>query len=503
MKTFELNTDVINKVISELLDAEKFIRIAIFQLHYRDIFTLLNKKLRDGVTVEIFTLPYDSINENGRAEVTKLFQELESNGADLYFCKWNVGDPGRTSTAVGKWYSFHGKFIVTDKSAIALSANFIQSNELDALLIFKNESDKIEEYNMKFDELIDLYITKNVGYIGYNGTIRQKIVNTNLPNILSVFELPPVIETDTHKNHWVQHYPASLCPIDIPIEDKLYLTPFDCRGRNFIMSLISKATRFVYLSTESFTDPDFPKFLMKIKLKGLDIRILCGATSMDFGDRIQNMFRNLLSYGIEMRTIDEDIHAKLIITDKHLAVTSVNLNKMNLGFKKTNQYWREDTESIMVCSDSEILATAKTQYLDIFDRSINIESILAKKTEALVSSMFTSIFGLRSRKDVKVLFAKLIIKKEIQLKKFVLDIGKITSKLMTYFNKNMLGRNEFFMSLILYYLSERKHDYDQLNEKLSILDTTMNLNELLKILQENQFIEKINDFYKLKIDKLF
>ncbi len=101
MKTFEFSANIINKIIDEIKDANEFIRIAIFQLHSRDVFAVLNDKLGVGAEVEIFTLPYDSINENIRAEVTELFQNLERNGATLYFCKWNVGDPQRTVTAVG------------------------------------------------------------------------------------------------------------------------------------------------------------------------------------------------------------------------------------------------------------------------------------------------------------------------------------------------------------------------------------------------------------------
>jgi len=164
MKTFGFGTDIIDRIISELDDADEFVRIAIFQLHNQDIFAVLNDKLRAGVAVEIFTLPYDSINENTRSEVTRRFQNLERNGATLYFCKWNVGDPERTATAVGRWYSFHGKFIVTDKSAIALSANLIQHQELDALIVFKNETDKIEEYNTRFNELIELFALEESGH---------------------------------------------------------------------------------------------------------------------------------------------------------------------------------------------------------------------------------------------------------------------------------------------------------------------------------------------------
>jgi len=503
MKIFKLNTDVIDHVIGVLQDAEEFIRIAVFQLHNKKIFDALNKKLKDGVRVEIFTLPYDSINEDIRAEVTKLFQDLEGNGAKLYFCKWNVGDPERTTTAVGRWYLFHAKFIVTDKSAVALSANLIQNQELDALIIYKGEKDKINEYNAKFEELITLFIRDSSGY---DGVIRQKIMDTDLPDVSSVFKLPRVIETNTHAKHWIQHYPSSLSPLNVPIEGKLYLTPFDCRGRDFIMSLISKTSHFAYLSTESFTDRDFPEFLTKMSLKGLDLRILTGPTSMDFSDRMQKMLRQLLAHNVKIRTIEGDIHAKLVITDKHLAVTSMNLNKINLGFKKTKsgeQYWRENTESIAICTDEQILATAKNQYLDIFNNSTDIKVKLAEKIEDLVTSTFFSLFGLRSKKEVKKLFSQVILREEIQVEKFVLTIGRITAKLMRYFEKNMVEKQDFFLSLILYYLSERKHDFDQLNEKTSALDTEVDLGVLLNFLVRHDFVEKVGEFYKVKIDKLF
>ncbi len=497
MKTFEFSPNVITKIISELQDAEEYIRIAVFQIHNREIFNVLNNKLGEGVRVEIITLPYDSINEDIQAEVTGMFQNIERNGAKLYFCKWNVGDPERTNTAVGRWYSFHGKFIVTDKTAVSLSANFTQSQELDAVIVFKNEIDKIGEYNRKFDELIDLFIRENSGN---NGTIRQKIAEVE--NNPALFELPKVIQTETHRSHWIRHYPSSLCPIDIPIEDKLYLAPFDCRGRNFFMSLISEASEFAYISTESFTDMDFSAFLIKMRLKGLDIRILSGATSMDFQDRMNNMLRELLSQDIGIRTTVGDIHAKLVITDKHLVVSSVNLNKMNLGFHITKRYWRQNTESISVCSDTEIIEQAKIQYLNIYNISNDIKKTLAEKIESLVGDMLISIFGLRSRNEVKFLFARLIVSKEIEVKKFINDIGKITFKLMKIFNRNTVEKNDFISALILYYLSESKHNFNQLNEKLSNLGTEIDLSSLITGLLDRNLIERVDDFYKIKLDEL-
>ena len=38
---------------------------------------------------------------------------------------------------------------------------------------------------------------------------------------------------------------------------------------------------------------------------------------------------------------------------------------------------------------------------------------------------------------------------------------------------------------------------------MDILDTEINLDALLSLLLDNNFIEKVDDYYKIKIDKLF
>jgi len=117
--------------------------------------------------------------------------------------------------------------------------------------------------------------------------------------------------------------------------------------------------------------------------------------------------------------------------------------------------------------------------------------------------MYSSAFGLRSRKEVKILFARLVLQQEIQFKKLTLTICRITARLMKHFSKTMVEKDDFIMALILFYLSERKHDYDQIDEKLSVLGTEIELTELLCVLTENEFIEQENDFYKIRIETLF
>lgn len=470
-----------------------------FQIHHEDIFNALHNKVRQGLRVEIFTLPYDSINEDIRSQVESKFRELEKIGAMVYFNKWNVGDPGRTTTAVRRWYSFHGKFVVTDKSAIALSANFTQSQELDAVLIFRDNNEKTKEFNDKFDELLRFFVNKDNDF---DGQVHRKITETAGKESPEIFKLPNNVDAK-HKNHWVRHYPIEMCKTDVPIEERLYVTPFDCKGRDFITKLLKDADEYVYVSTESFTDPEFSDFLVNISVsKDLEIKVLTGTRSMDFTDRVNNMLRDLLAQEMDVRTTDEDMHAKLVLTDKALMVSSVNLNKINLGFHHTKKFWRENTESIMICRSPEIIRLAKEKYLGVFNKCYDVREKLSEKLEKTVQSIFAKTFQLSSRSDVKKLFAKFILKRQVDIKKLILKVGKITKKLMDYHRRTMVEKQDFISALILYYLSERKQDHDQLKEKIDEVDENINLDAIIGSLRFAGLIEQEDDYFKINIEAL-
>ncbi len=499
MIRFEFNDRIISSVITELELAEHYIKIAIFQLHSVEIFRILSNKLEQGIEIEIFTLPYDSINADIHDEVVPRFEELIERGAVVHFCKWNVGNPERTSTAIGKWYSFHGKFIVTDKSAICLSANFTENNELDAVIIF-TDARKITQFKEQFNGLVDRFVSLQEGY---EGSIRQEVMNQSVEDVESLFRLPRVIETSTHSNNWITDYPSSLCPSGVVIEDKLYIVPFNGKGRDIIESVIGAASDFVYISAESFTDLKFPQYLSKVVVgRQIDLRILCGAKSMDFSDRINNMFRELLARGISVRT-HENLHAKLVITDNYLVISSINLNNMNLGFARTTRLWRENTETLLICSDPEIISIAKSQYVSNFDNSTDIRTKLTEKIETYVSKMFTSTFNLKTRAEVKSLLSKHILEKEVEVKRTTWKVGKIASKMMERSNRKMVGKNDILSALILYYLSESKLNSNQLVNKLGDLEEQSYINELLGNLLRKDMIEMENEFYKIKIEGLF
>ena len=133
---FSSNKEIIKKTISE---ADKFISIVSFQFTADSLIRNLLLDKSRKVNLSIITLPSDSYKDTAaRKKIDNLYKDLEKNGAKVYQCIWEVGDPSLTATSLSgeqlegggnKWYSMHGKFIVTDKSALIMSSNFTNAEE--------------------------------------------------------------------------------------------------------------------------------------------------------------------------------------------------------------------------------------------------------------------------------------------------------------------------------------------------------------------------------------
>lgn len=497
MKKFDFSESIVQQVVDELKKTKSYIKIAIFQIHNDLVIDTLMSKLKEGLDVEILTLPYDSINDDVNARVTKRLKSLEKAGAKLFFDKWNIGDPGRTTTAVGRWYSFHGKFIVTDQAAIALSANFTQNPELDAALVFDGEKAVINEFNQKYEELKNLFVTPRNDF---QGAIRQKILDTGNPRAKEVFRLPSVISSGRHDKTWILQYPPEICPDETEVEEKLYLTPFDCKGRSLLDKIISEAEEFLYISSESFTDKQLPNVLKKAKLRNISIKILTGCGSMDFSDRLQIQLKELLAAGVELNTTLEDLHAKLVVTDKAVAIGSMNLNKINLGFKQTANFWRENTESITITRDQTIIREAKRKFERIFSGSLNVIDKIAEKNIGVAGSLFKNVFDSKSSSEAKLFLSKMKYVLEINTEKAVMNVVRIATKISSKLNVQRITKNEVLMALILTYLTDRKHDINDLKEKTEQLIANSEVDEAVSVLMREGYISKEQEFYKLNLD---
>jgi hypothetical protein len=55
---FDFSMEVISTIIGELIRADEYIKIAMFQIHRDDVFNVLHDKIKQGVNIEILTLPH-------------------------------------------------------------------------------------------------------------------------------------------------------------------------------------------------------------------------------------------------------------------------------------------------------------------------------------------------------------------------------------------------------------------------------------------------------------
>lgn len=196
------------------------------------------------------------------------------------------------------------------------------------------------------------------------------------------------------------------------------------------------------------------------------------------------------------------MHSKLIVTDKHILVGSINLNKMNLGFNITKKYWRENTETFYLSDSEGIIQDAKEKFEKQIQNSVLMQFKLAKKIQQEVSNIINKSFKLRATKEVKKLFSIFILNSEIEVKKNANKIIKISKKLMHHYSSKIIDKDLFIMAIVLYYLQDRKHTLSEIDNKLNRLDITANLSSLIAKLSDSNFLEMEGVFYKINIEAL-
>ena len=498
MVTFKMGQDTEKEIVSRIQDSKEYIRIAVFQMHSEVIFSALLDRAGQGVNIEICTLPYDSINSDVRESVVERFERLKNAGVSIHFLPWNVGDPVRTTTAVGRWYAYHGKFMVTEKYAIIFSTNFLEHDEIEAFII-DDSTDLIQILNEKFNWLVKTFsLLSEDGQIGgFRKWVEEMIGNEEASHL---FQFPDSINSTINEKSWILHYPSKICKIKDEDVSGMYITPFDARARNLFEKIISLADRFVYISTESFTDPDFCEFIIRqTRNRQLDIRILMGGTSMDFAERITDMYSNLLACGVAIYVPNSPLHAKLLVTEKYVLVSSVNLNKMNLGFKPKSSYWRSNIETIYVTSD--LIEEAKSDFEKTIDASKRIEEFqIAKESKKLGG--FFSDYDLRSQESAKQMVARFIVNERIQGKASILRLAKYINLYVerVHPSSKLVTKEDMLSCLVLHILSESGQTQSLIQQRLQDYGSIGDIDQAIKGLIAIKMIEENNGEIKLDLE---
>jgi hypothetical protein len=185
-----------------------------------------------------------------------------------------------------------------------------------------------------------------------------------------------------------------------------------------------------------------------------------------------------------------------------VVISSINLNKINLGFSKTKKYWRENTETIYVDTNRDLVNLAKKAYLDVFNKSESVKNKLTEKLENEVNEIFKINFNLKTKSNVRQIFAKVILNCQLKVKDVTARIALITSQLMNFYGKDTVEKEDFLRALILYYLCERKQTSRELLDKLVELDSSVDISRLLFSLTSSSLVEQEDEYFKIKLETL-
>lgn len=502
---FERGLGYIDKVLSE---AEEYIRIVEFQFSNRLYLQRLLQKAEEGVSISIITLPIDSIrasnkdSEKKRNEIQEYYNNLQSKEkGKIYECLWEVGDPSLTTTSESgtlaegggeKWYSLHGKFIVTDKHALITSANLIEKQEYDVYLLYKEE-EVIELLNSKFEKILTMFIQGEEIPGELIKCLPEKIQNE--------------ITKEYRKNHQlrVRNYPEELIPEKITIEKGLYITPFDGKARTILNSIIEEADKFVYLLSERLYDEELVSFIKHTKLNSnVKIKILTGhpRTVRQNVKKARSFFEELGAVNIQIRAM-EDIHAKCWLTEKWLVVGSANLGKMNLGFRKGGG-WRANTEIMMLENNPEIIGEAKRKIDEKFKSADTLSEVLATSNKAQSTAKeYFDLFDHYSRTEAKIMFGKLRLKFRLETEQKLIKVARYASLLAKRTEKRYIEEIDVVMGAILLILQNRSSTQKEIiNAFEDIINEKLILKGLEKLTKKDLIITNNSVEFKINIDKL-
>jgi len=414
-------------IYESIENAKEFIKIIAFQLTSNKIIDLLTKRAHEGIKIEVITLPIDSFNKpEKREEIAGFYADLQANNVEVDICNWEVGDASLTDTSQSgqmaegggeKWYSMHGKFIVTDQNALLLSANLIDQMQWDVYLTIYNENQRLFLLD-DYDRMRQLFILPS--------KLEKKLQG-------QLFDRLPADLQQAIQQEWkivqrknIKEYPPNLSPPS-EITSGLKISPFDGRARDFFSQFINDAKEYIYICSERIYDEESIEILkQKVNTSDVDIRILARPPQSvrQSIQKAKEQVLDLLAFDVNFRSLD-NIHAKLWLSENWLMVGSCNITKMNLGFKKAKNFWRGNTETLYFTNDADILAQAKSEFEKLFESSIS--GISSTADERHGDALF-KLYSAKSTKDARRLLSEIILYLQIKSKKNLKQIVKYAIK---------------------------------------------------------------------------
>jgi len=499
---FELSRT--SQIVKEFIDkAEKHLKIVTFRFSAEDFAKILIKKAKEGVKIEIITTPVDNIgDEKLRFKVEEMYEGLQANGVKLLTCPWEVGEPrltptslsGRLTAGIGeKWYSLHLQLLMNEKQALLTSQNLVPEKNLEIYYLSSGPY-FLKQTSDKFKMIQDLFFTPvEVDKTTLRGRVVNFLDQATLKNTLEFY--------NQNKRLKVKHYYAEKLP-EANLNKGLFICPFEGRLRGFLNKFIDSGKKFLYFFVETLFDEELIKKLEgKIDLQpDIQVKMITRPPEKvrQSPDKARNMIKQLLSLGVGIGYLS-DIQAKFWVNDNWLAVPSGDFNKMNLGYCISKNYWRADTQLILLEDNREQIKLFKSIFEKHF-KPIDIGSICRKDIASLFMGLKRyHIASTREAKDyISRLKSSLIIKTERDTR-YVMNLA---IKLTKIYGKNRMHGIFVVMAILLYYLQRHEQKFEEISEKLEDIVDKSKIRDAINRLMLLGYILKSEDVYRVNVEKL-
>jgi hypothetical protein len=465
---------------------------------------MLIKKAKEGVDIEIITTPVDNIgDEKLRSKVEEMYKDLQVNGVKLLTCPWEVGEPRLTPTSVSgrlvagigeKWYSLHLQLFMNKKQVLLTSQNLVPEENLE---IYYLSSDPyfLKQASDKFKMIRDLFFTSiKVDETTLKGRVVNFLDEAMLKDTLDVY--------NQNKRLNVKHYYVKKLP-QANLDNGLFICPFEGRLREFLNKFIDSGQKFLYFFVETLFDEELIKKLEeKINLQpDIQIKLITRPPEKvrQSPHKARDMIKQLLSLGVSVGYL-LDIQAKFWVNDNWLAVPSGDFNKINLGYYISKDYWRADTQMVLLDDNWEQIKLFK----DIFEHHFNpidIGSICRKD----IDSLFTGIrkrYHVVSTREAKDYISRLKSSLIIKTERDVRYVMNLAVKLTKIHGKERIQGIFVVMAILLYYLQRHEHKFEEISEKLEDVVDRSKIRDAINRLMSLEYILKSEDVYRVNVEKL-
>ncbi len=490
--------EIVREVIST---SKKFLKIVTFRFDSRDFADLLLEKARNKVDIEVITNPPDNVAKDAlRPIVETMYKELENNHVKMFLSNWEAGEPELTSTSMSgkqsasagigeKWYSLHLQILINETEALVTSRPLTGDNTID---IFYRSSNPLFVSNSleKFERIKKLFIEpRNTSNLVIPGEAITYLDEKMLAETINLFQ------TANRLN--ARQYQMTCLPKS-EIGRGLFVSPFDGRMREFLYNFIDSAEEYAYFFLETFFDEDLVgKLQEKIAANPqFQIRIItCPPQRIrQSPQKARALLGQALSVGIQIGNIN-NIQAKFWVSDKWLAISSGDFNRMNLGHNVTSRYWKSDTQLLLLENDKGLIDQMKKAFEDRFV-PIDQGNICSTDTRLLLSRMTKSNDLMASTHAFSYLSrfkAALLIKTENDVR-YVVDTAVMAAKAD---GKKKLEGVYMLMAIILYNVQRREHRIDEIVEKLEGIERKPEVEKTVQWMQERGQLIKSGDVYRI------